>query len=89
MQLISGNKTLINQRLDNFTKVITGLRQSLVITQEETEQKFKKNWTWTLVTYELNVHAQYARRRLVKRDTSLFNLKALNTNLIFSDIERN
>ena len=42
MQLISGNKTLINQRLDIFTKTITGLRQSLEFTQEETEQNLKR-----------------------------------------------
>ena len=42
MQLISGNKTLINQRLDIFTKTITRLRQSLEFTQEETEQNLKR-----------------------------------------------
>ena len=42
MQLISGNKTLINQRLDIFIKIITRLRQSLEFTQEETEQNLKR-----------------------------------------------
>ena len=42
MQLISGNKTLINQRLDIFIKTITRLRQSLEFTQEETEQNLKR-----------------------------------------------
>ena len=43
MQLISGNATLANQRLDNLTsKEITDLKESLEFTQEETERKFNK-----------------------------------------------
>ena len=37
MQLISGNKTLTNQRLENLTKEITDLKESLEFTLEETE----------------------------------------------------
>ena len=43
MQLISGNATLANQRLDNLTsKEITDLKESLEFSQEETERKFNK-----------------------------------------------
>ena len=37
MQLISGNKTLTNQRLENLTKEITDLKESLEFTLEKTE----------------------------------------------------
>ena len=37
MQLISGSTTLINQRLDNLSKEIADLEESLEFTQEETE----------------------------------------------------
>ena len=40
MQLISGNTTLTNQRLDNLSKDIADLKESLEFTQEETEGKF-------------------------------------------------
>ena len=40
MQLISGNATLTNQRLDNLSKEIADLKESLEFTQEETEGKF-------------------------------------------------
>ena len=40
MQLISGNTTLANQRLDNLSKEIADLKESLEFTQEETEGKF-------------------------------------------------
>ena len=40
MQLISGNATLPNQRLDNLSKEIADLKESLEFTQEETEGKF-------------------------------------------------
>ena len=40
MQLISGNTTLTNQRLDNLSKEIADLKESLEFTQEETEGKF-------------------------------------------------
>ena len=42
MQLISGNTTLTNQRLDNLSKEIADLKESLEFTQEETEGKFSK-----------------------------------------------
>ena len=42
MQLISGNTTLTNQRLDNLSKEIADLKESLEFTQEETEGKFNK-----------------------------------------------
>ena len=42
MQLISGNTTLTNQRLDNLSKEIADLKESLEFTQEETEEKFSK-----------------------------------------------
>ena len=42
MQLISGNTTLTNQRLDNLSKEIADLKESLEFTQEETEEKFNK-----------------------------------------------
>ena len=42
MELISGNKTLTNQRLENLTKEITDLKESLEFTLEETESKFNK-----------------------------------------------
>ena len=37
MQLISGNATLTNQRLDNFSKYNAELKESLEFTQEETK----------------------------------------------------
>ena len=40
MQLISGNTTLTDQRLDNLSKEIADLKESLEFTQEETEGKF-------------------------------------------------
>ena len=40
MQLISGNTTLTNQRLDNLSKEIADLKEGLEFTQEETEGKF-------------------------------------------------
>ena len=42
MQLISGNTTLTNQRLDNLSKEIADLKENLEFTQEETEGKFSK-----------------------------------------------
>ena len=42
MQLISGNTTLINQRLENLSKEIADLKGSLEFTQEETEEKCSK-----------------------------------------------
>ena len=42
MQLISGNTTLTNQRLDSLSKEIADLKESLEFTQEETEEKFSK-----------------------------------------------
>ena len=41
MQLISGNTTLTNKRLDNLSKEIADLKESLEFTREETEGKFK------------------------------------------------
>ena len=35
IQLISGNTTLTNQRLDNLSKEIVGLKESLEFTQEK------------------------------------------------------
>ena len=40
MRLISGNTTLTNQRLDNLSKEIADMKESLEFTQEETEGKF-------------------------------------------------
>ena len=40
MQLISGNATLTNQRLDNLSKETEDLKESLEFTQGETEEKF-------------------------------------------------
>ena len=42
MQLISGNTTQTNRRLDNLTKEIANLKEILEFTQEETEEKFSK-----------------------------------------------
>ena len=42
MQLISGCTTLTNQTLDNLSKEIEDLKESLEFTQEETEGKFSK-----------------------------------------------
>ena len=42
MHLISGNTTQTNLRLDNLSKEIADLRESLEFTQEETEEKFSK-----------------------------------------------
>ena len=42
MQLISGNTTLTNQRLDNLSEEIADLKESLGFTQEETKEKFSK-----------------------------------------------
>ena len=39
---MSGNTTLENQRLDNISKEIADLKESLEFTQEETEGKFNK-----------------------------------------------
>ena len=41
MQLISGNTTLTNQRLDNLSKEIADPKESLEFPQEETEVKFR------------------------------------------------
>ena len=41
MQLISGNTTVTNQRLDNLSKEIADLKESLEFTQEKTEGKFR------------------------------------------------
>ena len=38
--MISGNTALTNQRLDNLSKEIADLKESLEFTQEETEGKF-------------------------------------------------
>ena len=43
MQLLSGNTTLTNQRLDNLSKEITDLKESLEFTQEKTQEKFSKS----------------------------------------------
>ena len=42
MQLILGNTTLTNQRLDNLSEEIADLKESLGFTQEETKEKFSK-----------------------------------------------
>ena len=42
MQLISGNTTLKIQRLDNLSKEIADLKESLEFTQEEIEGKFNE-----------------------------------------------
>ena len=42
MQLISGNTTLTNQRLDNLSKGIKDLKDILEFTQEETVEKISK-----------------------------------------------
>ena len=42
MQLISGNTTLTNQRLEVLSKEIADLKASLEFTQEKTEGKFNK-----------------------------------------------
>ena len=42
MELISGNTTLPNQRLDNLIKEIANLKGSLQFTQQETEGKLNK-----------------------------------------------
>ena len=42
MQLISGSTTLTNQRLDNLSKEIAGLKESLEFTQEKTKEKLNK-----------------------------------------------
>ena len=42
MQLISGNTTLTNQRLDSLSKEIADLKENLEFTQEETKEKFSK-----------------------------------------------
>ena len=41
MQLISRNTALTDQRLDNLSKEIADLKESLEFTQEETEGKFR------------------------------------------------
>ena len=42
MELISGNTTLPNQRLDNLSKEIANLKGSLQFTPQETEGKLNK-----------------------------------------------
>ena len=42
MQLISGNTTLTNQRLDNLSKEIADLKENLEFTERETKGKFSK-----------------------------------------------
>ena len=42
MQLISGNTTLTNQRLDDLSKETADLKESMEFTQEETKRKFSK-----------------------------------------------
>ena len=54
MQLISGNTTITNQRLDNFSKEIAGLKENLEFTQKEAEEKFNKI-NETISTMERNL----------------------------------
>ena len=54
MQLISGSTTLTNQRLDNLSKEIAGLKESLVFTQEKTKEKLNKI-NETISTVERNL----------------------------------
>ena len=42
MQLISGNTTLTNQRLDNLSKEIAGRIESLEFAQEETQKNLTR-----------------------------------------------
>ena len=42
IQLISGSTTLTNQRLDNLSKEIAELKESLEFTQEKTKEKLNK-----------------------------------------------
>ena len=54
IQLISGNTTLTNQRLDNLSKEIVGLKESLEFTQEKTKEKLNKI-NETISTMERNL----------------------------------
>ena len=54
MQLISGSTTLTNQRLDNLSKEIAGLKESLEFTQEKTKEKLNKI-NETISTVERNL----------------------------------
>ena len=54
MQLISGNPTLTNERLDSLSKDIADLKDSLEFTQEETEGKFN-TLTEKISTIEKNL----------------------------------
>ena len=54
MQLTSGNTTLANERLDILSKEIAGIKESLELTQEETEEKFTKI-NETILTMERNL----------------------------------
>ena len=54
MQLTSGNTTLANERLDILSKEIAGIKESLELTQEETEEKFNKI-NGTILTMERNL----------------------------------
>ena len=54
MQLTSGNTTLANERLDILSKEIAGIKESLELTQEETEEKFNKI-NETILTMERNL----------------------------------
>ena len=42
MQLISGNTALKNQRLDNLSKEVADLKESMELIQEESQGKFNK-----------------------------------------------
>ena len=54
MQLTSGNTTLAKERLDILSKEIAGIKESLELTQEETEEKFNKI-NETILTMERNL----------------------------------
>ena len=54
MQLTSGNTALANERLDILSKEIAGIKESLELTQEETEEKFNKI-NETILTMERNL----------------------------------
>ena len=54
MQLTSGNTTLANERLDILSKEIAGIKESLELTQEETEEEFTKI-NETILTMERNL----------------------------------
>ena len=78
MQLISGNTTITNQRLDNFCKEIAGLKENLEFTQKEAEEKFNKI-NETISTMERNLLGLKEDNKVIQTTKPRWTLWTLKT----------